>query len=81
MVLGTHCTTPGLYLPFDRSYTFDGNTWTSVQMPAAWNGRGPSAMAWDPAAGMLMTWGGSSDKEQYTDTWYGDGVTWRKVAG
>jgi hypothetical protein len=62
---------------------------SSAPMPADWNGREGFEMAWFDAGRTLMTWGGTlvygfdclPPPPAYTDTWYGDGVQWRKVAG
>ena len=59
--------------------TVSGSRWVSrTPADAAPAGRNDAALAWDPARGVLLMFGGSGASGPLDDTWEHDGVAWRR---
>jgi cysteine-rich repeat protein len=57
-----------------------GDDWTDVTPPAPIAARELAAMAFDPATGKSILYGGTAAPNQYTDTESWDGATWTQLS-
>src|SRR3954462_4679101 len=63
----------------DDTWTFDGNTWTLVNVPVSPRGRAASNMALDVPSGRLILFGGFDGQNYLGDTWIWDGASSRWI--
>jgi hypothetical protein len=67
------------------TWTWDGNTWSSPKLiqsvtPVPPLARSFASMAFDPASGELVLFGGIGDNNQFfADTWTWDGTAWTNL--
>ena len=66
----------------EKTWLWNGTTWTGAQPPTSPADRSYAAMATDPTTGRPMLHGGYLDSPYttYDDTWLWEGTTWRQVA-
>jgi hypothetical protein len=66
---------------YDGTWLWDGRRWTYASPSPRPPGRFHAAAAWDPTSGRLMLFGGRlADGQVVSDTWSGDGTSWRELA-
>jgi hypothetical protein len=72
-----------------QTWIFDGKDWTSLALsgqtpevhnPGAGQGRQNPAVAFDQQRGLWVVFGGFDGTTYFSDTWLGDGSTWKKVS-
>jgi hypothetical protein len=64
----------------DDTWTWDGTTW-SLQAPAVSPvARQAATMAYDPALGELVLFGGGDGQQALSDTWAWNGATWTQLS-
>jgi N-acetylneuraminic acid mutarotase len=61
---------------FNDVWTYDGAAWKQLDMKSTPMARHGAAMAWSPANGALLLFGGRNYYGRYVDTWLFDGKTW-----
>jgi hypothetical protein len=65
---------------FDDTWAWNGTTWTRLSPSTVPHGREGPAMAWDPAVGAIVMFGGEYSSEtgsgHLNDTWTWDGSDW-----
>ena len=57
------------------TWVYSSSTWTNKPAPSEPDARSQAAMAWDPARGRLVLFGGT-DGVRRNDTWEWDGSAW-----
>jgi cysteine-rich repeat protein len=62
--------------PYQDTWEWDGTAWTEASPATMPPGRMAHAMAFDPARGKLVLFGGEGPGALFTDTWEWDGVDW-----
>jgi hypothetical protein len=69
------------------TWTFDGNAWTHIDVSPSPPARAGHAMAWDPATGRVLLFGGyalegmsTNSFRELADAWAWDGTAWHTVS-
>lgn len=62
------------------TWAWDGSTWTELHPSASPSPRARGRLAYDPARGRLVTFGGQTSGPNEDDTWGWDGATWVEEA-
>lgn len=62
------------------TWEFDGSTWTQRTPANAPSARRWCQMAYDPALGTCILFGGASGSTYYNDTWSWDGTSWTQLS-
>jgi hypothetical protein len=58
------------------TWTYDGTTWSQQSPGTSPLARAGASMAYDPALGEMVLFGGGNDETFFGDTWIYDGTTW-----
>ncbi len=61
-----------------ETWTYDGSTWTEQTIAGGPPARFESSMAYDPATGKIVLFGGSDESGWSDETWTYDGSDWTK---
>jgi hypothetical protein len=59
-----------------ETWAFDGTTWTQQSPTVSPSARALASMAYDPAIGKIVLFGGGTGTSTFGDTWTYDGTTW-----
>jgi hypothetical protein len=62
--------------PLGDTWTWNGNTWTELSPTTSPTARCSAAMAYDPATGQTLLFGGIDSNGYLDDTWTWNGATW-----
>jgi len=65
-------------LDLNDTWTYNGTTWAEQSPPTSPGARVAASMAYDPAIGQLVLFGGESEPQDvvFNDTWTYNGTTW-----
>ncbi len=64
----------------DGTWVFNGTTWTKLSPATSPSARAGATMAYDPAIGGLVLFGGEGSSGFLNDTWVFNGTTWTQLS-
>ncbi len=64
----------------DDTWTWNGTTWTELSPTTSPPARDEATMAYDPATGNMVLFGGYDGSSLVNDTWTWDGTTWTELS-
>jgi hypothetical protein len=67
-------------VPFADTWTWNGTTWTQLSPVTSPSPRFDASMAYDPATGQMVLFGGGSSSGALGDTWIWNGTTWTQLS-